>query len=124
MDYNLLANSEKKINSWNVEKGYDINDKVLSFPLRTLGSGMKNGLHIYLKIIEKDIDYICRGPVQGFKVMLHTPSDMPQSSSEYTRVPANQAVLVSVSPNIITTSEDLRRYSPAKYLLPKFSDFI
>lgn len=106
-----------------MEKGYDIEDKVLSFPLRTLGSGMKNGLNIFLKINEEDIDYICRGPVQGFKVMLHTPSDMPQSTLEYIRVPANQAVMASVSPNIITTSEDLRKYSPAKYLLPKFFDF-
>lgn len=46
--------------------------------------------------------------------MLHTPSDMPQSSSEYIRIPSNQAVIVSVSPNIITTSDDLRKYSPEK----------
>lgn len=63
-----MVNSAKITNSWNVEKGYDADDTILSFPVRTLGPGKKNGLLIYLKMIEEDIDYICRGPVQGFKV--------------------------------------------------------
>lgn len=98
-----------------MERGYDVNDKISTMPYRTLGPGKKYGLKIYLKIIEEDIDYICRGPVQGFKVMLDTPSDMPQSNLEYIRVPPNQELVISVTPNIITTSEDLRKYSPEKY---------
>lgn len=51
-----------------MEKGFDIEDPILRVPFRTLGPGKKNGLNIYLKIIEEDIDYICSGPIQGFKV--------------------------------------------------------
>lgn len=56
------------INTWTIEKGFDIDDSVDSIPVRVTGSGVDNGLYVHLKIYEQDIDHICRGPVQGFKV--------------------------------------------------------
>lgn len=55
---------------------------------------------------------MCRGPVQGFKILLHTPGEVPQVSKHYFRVPLLQEVLVSVKPNMITTSEGLMSYEP------------
>lgn len=109
-----MSNTDNAENSWNVQKGYDASDAFDSIPLKALGSGMSNGLKVHLKVHEVDIDHICRGPVQGFKVLLHTPSNMPQSSAEYIRVPPSNEVVVTVTPNIITTSEELRKYSPIK----------
>lgn len=112
-----MTNSKNdNISSWTIEKGFDIDDSSDSIPLRVLGSGVSNGLNVQLKIHEEDIDYICRGPVQGFKVLIHTTSDMPQATAEYIRIPPSREVIVAMSPNIITTSEDLRHYSPEKYV--------
>lgn len=110
-----MSNSANDANSWNVEKGFDLFDKFASIPARALGSGMSNGLKVNLKIHEEDIDHTCRGPIEGFKVLLHTPSDIPQSTAEYIRIPSSQEVIVIVTPNIITASKDLRKYSPTKY---------
>ena len=52
------------------------------------------------------------GPVQGFKILLHTPGEIPRVSKQYFRVPLNQEVVVSVKPNMITTSEGLVGYAP------------
>lgn len=123
MDYSILSNTQVDTNSWNVENGFAASDSFDSVPLRALGSGMTNGLKVHLKIHEEDIDHICRGPIQGFKVLLHTPSNMPQSTAEYIRVPPSQEVVVTMTPNIITTSNDLRRYSPIKYNFFKFLFF-
>lgn len=58
------------------------------------------------------MDYICRGPVQGFKILLHTPGEIPRVSKQYFRVPLRQEVVVSVKPNMITTSDGLIEYAP------------
>lgn len=58
---------------------YSVNNEVLTggkYPcpiihLLTLqGYGVKSGLAFALKASEIDLDYLCRGPVQGFKVFL------------------------------------------------------
>lgn len=37
-------------------------------PHRALGAGNQAGISIVLRAYEYDMDYACRGPVQGFKV--------------------------------------------------------
>lgn len=97
---------------WTLENGYTPEASLTPFPVRVLGAGARAGLFILLRLYEYDLDYICRGPVQGFKILLHTPGEIPQVSKQYFRVPLNQEVVVSVKPNMITTSEGLRGYSP------------
>lgn len=57
-------------------------------------------------------DFVCRGPVQGFKILLHTPAEIPRVSKQYFRVPMQQEVVISVKPNMMTTSAGLKDYSP------------
>lgn len=50
--------------------------------------------------------------MQGFKVLLHTPGELPRVSKQFFRIPLRQEVVVSVKPNMITTSDGLIDYSP------------
>ncbi|KAJ6650121.1 Pickpocket protein 28, partial [Pseudolycoriella hygida] len=75
-------------------------------------AGARSGLFVLLRSYERNLDYICKGPVQGFKILLHHPAEIPQLSKEYFRVPLLQEVLVSVRPNMITTSVGLLDYTP------------
>ncbi|CRK87601.1 CLUMA_CG001397, isoform A [Clunio marinus] len=98
---------------WTLEDGYSTFSPT-TYPRRVLGSGSRAGLNIVLKLTEPDLDYICRGPVQGFKILLHTPGEIPRVSKQYFRVPLSQEVVVSVKPNMITTSEGLADYAPER----------
>lgn len=100
--------------SWNLQSGYSNNGGNVSetYPYRVFGAGARVGLFTLLRLYEQDLEYICRGPVQGFKILLHTPGEIPQVSRHYFRVPLLQEVLVSVKPNMITTSKGLRHYEP------------
>lgn len=60
----------------------------------------------------EDRDNICRAGMQGFKIVLHNPGEMPQMSKKYFRIPLDQQVILSVQPNIITTSDGLGNYEP------------
>lgn len=108
IDHNMSAKF------WNLENGYNssIDIDPQTYPYRVFGSGARVGLFVLLKLYEQHLEYICRGPVQGFKILLHTPGEVPQVSKHYFRVPLLQEVLVSVKPNMITTSEGLRHYEP------------
>lgn len=100
--------------SWSMESGYKTPSSIdpQTYPFRVFGSGARVGLFVLLRQYEQHMEYLCRGPVQGFKILLHTPGELPQVSKHYFRVPLLKEVLVSVKPNIITTSERLRHYDP------------
>lgn len=55
-------------NGWSLEKGYPVNAGKDTFPRRALSAGATAGLSMLLRAYDPDLDFICRGPVQGFKV--------------------------------------------------------
>lgn len=97
---------------WNLESGYSEAASLTPYPVRVLSAGARAGLSVLLPLYKHDLDYICRGPVQGFKIHLHTPGEISRVSKQYFRVPLNQEVIVAVKPNMMTTSEGLRGYNP------------
>lgn len=97
---------------WDFEDGYSDEASTTPYPLRVLSAGARAGLTVLMPLYKQDLDYICRGPVQGFKIHLHSPGEMPRVSKQYFRVPLNQEVIVAVKPNMMTTSEGLRGYNP------------
>lgn len=99
---------------WSHEDGYDteVPANPFTYPYRVLGPGARVGMYVVMFLFQQHLEYICRGPVQGFKILLHTPGEVPQVSKHYFRIPLEQEVLVAVKPNMITTSEGLRHYEP------------
>ncbi|RZC40023.1 ASC domain containing protein, partial [Asbolus verrucosus] len=61
-----------------------------------------------------NLDYACKGPVQGYRMLLHAPTDIPRLSQEYFRVPLDQSVVGAIQPVMITTSPSIKKYSPKK----------
>ncbi|XP_018568328.1 pickpocket protein 28-like [Anoplophora glabripennis] len=97
---------------WTLENGYPVGTPRDTFPRRAMSAGSSAGLFLLIKAFKQDLDYICKGPVQGFKVLLHHPAEIPRVSSNYFRVPLNQEVVVSIAPDMMTTSEGLTEYEP------------
>ena len=84
----------------------------ITYPRRVLSPEATAGLNIVFTHFKKDNDYICRGPVQGFKIILHTPGEIPRVSKQYYRAPINQEVILSVEPKVMITDEELYDYAP------------
>ncbi|RZC35740.1 ASC domain containing protein [Asbolus verrucosus] len=61
-----------------------------------------------------NLDYACKGPVQGYRVSLHAPTDVPRLRHEYFRVPLDHSVVGAIQPVMITTSPSIKKYSPKK----------
>lgn len=74
--------------------------------------GASDGLFVYMGMFDKDIDYLCGGAVQGFKLLLHTTGEIPQISKYFYRIPLDHEVIVSVKPILMTTAKSLENYAP------------
>ncbi|KAL3273911.1 hypothetical protein HHI36_015338, partial [Cryptolaemus montrouzieri] len=99
---------------WTLETGYPKNSPKDTFPRRAISSGAGAGLYLLLRLYQQDLDYVCRGPVQGFKILLHHPAAIPLVGTQYFRAPLNQEMVVSIKPDMMTTSEGLQGYDPHK----------
>ncbi|KRF94123.1 pickpocket protein 28 [Drosophila mojavensis] len=111
--YHQSAENVSK-SKWSLDKGYDASCDVETYPARVLSAGARSGIFMTLQSFEQEVDYACRGPVQGFKVLLHAPDDVPQVSKQFVRIPMGREVLIAVKPNMITMSEGIAEYDPQR----------
>ncbi|XP_055303176.1 pickpocket protein 28-like [Sitodiplosis mosellana] len=105
----------KNATRWNMENGYDSNvteDDI--YPYRVFSCGFSDTLIILMGIDLDDSQLYCNGLAPGFRVSLHNPTDLPRLPDGFLFIPIEQQVYVSVRPNVITTSDGLRRYKPHK----------
>ncbi|KAL1401557.1 hypothetical protein pipiens_006516 [Culex pipiens pipiens] len=99
---------------WSPEKGYLEDTFSVVEPLRAPGTGMSNGLTVDLVLDVRNFDYLCKGPIQGFKVQIHTPTEYPLMSKRFIRVPLDQEVTALVKPQFVGTSWKLKDYEPSR----------
>lgn len=110
----IMDSENNQTIEWELENGYRMEAGENAFPYRVLGSGSKESLFLSFTGKKTDEDLVCRGPVQGYKVILHTPGDLPQVSKNFVSVPFDQVVSISIKPKIVTISDGLREYDPNK----------
>ena len=111
-DPDLFA--KKRSPHWTLDSGYSSEANLLSYPYRSIGPGALAGLSVMLVAQEKNLEYGCSGPVQGYKVLLHSPADYPQMTNRYIHIPLDQEVMIAVKPQMIQNSRKLEYYPPER----------
>ncbi|KAI8046473.1 pickpocket protein 28 [Drosophila gunungcola] len=109
-----MENISSRHPPWTLESGYAHGSEVETFPARVLSAGARSGIFLALQSFKQEVDYACRGPVQGFKVLLHAPDDVPQVSKQFVRIPMGKEVLIAVKPSMITMSSGIAEYHPIR----------
>lgn len=103
---------------WSLEHGLNKSIAIdnFTYPYRSFRLGEEMNLVAILRLYEENIDYVCRAPFQGYKILLHPPNEEPNFQRHFLniRVPLEKYVMVAVTPNMITTSEGLRSYPPSR----------
>ncbi|XP_077285519.1 pickpocket protein 28-like [Arctopsyche grandis] len=111
-EYNI---TKRKIsNGWNLETGYPSDSTLDAYPERGSSPSSGAGLHVMLYAISKNLDYLCSGTMQGFRVSVHPPSDVPKMSQQFFMLPLKQELIVTIKPHMIKTSEALAEYDPKR----------
>lgn len=70
------------------------------------------GLIVVLRISKSDIDYLCGGPIQGFFVKFHNPSNDPQLWKEHYQISPGVSKKFMVEATVTTSMENIRNYNP------------
>jgi amiloride-sensitive sodium channel len=108
--YLELADFALPYSNWSLDDGYSKNEKAFSYPVRVHMSGARHGLKLDILTSDGSPDG-CGNSGQGYKVLLHSPMDIPNFDQEYFKVQLNQSVVVVVKPTMITTAESLKKFS-------------
>ncbi|RZB39769.1 ASC domain containing protein, partial [Asbolus verrucosus] len=114
LHYKNYYHKTHKMTEWSLEDGYTNNGNILPYPRKTSSAAVNKGLNLKLFMPKNDLDYACKSPVQGYKVLLHAPTNIPRLSQEYFRVPLDQSVVAAIQPFMVTTSSAIKKYSPKK----------
>lgn len=111
-DMNVYLRNPKESNrsDWNIF-GYNKNAGYDAYPTRVIGSGSSTRVALLLIMKKKDIDYAC-SPYDGYKLILHTPDEVPQPNLHFHKIPLGMETQISIQPKVMTTSDDLRSYTP------------
>lgn len=108
----MTVNGNPNVSHWSFEDGYDEKADDEAYPIRVFNARHEAALVIFLRLHEKDLEYLCRGSIQGFKVILHTPGQILKTLRHTFRVPLSDAAEIWITPKLITTSDELRSYAP------------
>lgn len=102
-----MAPELMKINQKQILPKLDLNYD--HYPYRVFSTGTKAGLSLSLSIYERDVDFICSRH-QDFKIYLHTPGEtiIPKN---FLSLSLMSDGLISVKPQIMTTSSEVRSYA-------------
>lgn len=107
----MTLTDQSNFSNWNIETGYNTESKDESYPIRVFSAQKNSALQFNLRSFEEDVEYVCRTLVPGYKLFLHTPGDVLKSNDLSIRVPFSEEIQISIKPELITTSEGLRKYS-------------
>ncbi|XP_044253187.1 pickpocket protein 28-like [Tribolium madens] len=111
-DYYHVPNNSHNV--YDTEKGYDTNSGVDTHPKRALMSGADNSLTVFFNYDTADTDFICNSFLQGFRVLIHNPWDVPRLTKHYFRIPVSKVVVAAIEPEIVKTSIEVRKFPPEK----------
>lgn len=108
----MTVTNNRNISHWSLEYGYENGLTERGYPIRMFNARKGGALVLVLNLRQDDLDYSCRGPVQGFKIHLTTPGEALKMSRHSFRIPPSLNADISIKPSLIVTSEELRRYKP------------
>ncbi|KAF2903797.1 hypothetical protein ILUMI_02374 [Ignelater luminosus] len=110
--YTDYFSTNGKLSEWSVETGYSEKAGTEAYPKRTIMAGVKGGLSITFLVNGDDLDFVCGDSLQGFKITLHHPGEIPRVKQKYLRVPLDHSIVASIKPNMMTTADGLVSYKP------------
>lgn len=69
----MTVTNNPNVSRWTLENGYENGYNANDYPIRIFNAKQGAAIVILLRLFESDLEYLCKGPIQGFKVILHTP---------------------------------------------------
>lgn len=112
-DIKIFNNEKFTAINWTLQDGYTTKSTD-AYPRRALGAGLYGGLQIVLQTKKSDKDFLCTKELQGFQITFHNPAEFPTVRKNFYLAGHNEIAYYNVNPDMITTSNSLKKYSIRK----------
>lgn len=107
-DFDSFYHSQNS--SWSLDNGYKTDD-LNAYPHPTV-SQEHDALRVILKTTDIDLDYVCHGSKQGFKVYIHRPGEVPFISTQHLFLPIKHDASIALTASTSKISTNLKNYKP------------
>ena len=97
---------------WSMESGYEREFGKEEYPIRANDSDLISTLEINIVSDKRNVIDFCRTARNGFNVFLSPPFDQTTLLHRSIGVPLSQDTHIQFAPELTTTSNGLRKYSP------------
>lgn len=111
MDPSIRLPDHGNASEWFFDTEYE-SAKIKVYPRRVIGSGLQSGLSIELKMNSFELNPGCKRGIQGFRLSLHTPIEIPQMSKHFYSIPFKKLTSLSVKPGVTYPSRHVKAYDP------------
>lgn len=108
----MTVKNNPNITNWSFEDGYERNSPTKDYPYRVFNAKQLGAFYTVFKLSKKHIEYVCAGLIEGFRVTLTMPGEIRKKTTYYFQVLFSEQAEIFVKPEIIGTSQSLRKYSP------------
>lgn len=108
----MIVEGIPRVSHWNMEVSNDDIVYENEYPMRIFNAKHEGALNVYLTLFERDLEYLCRGTVQGFKIFLNMPGQTLKMARHFLRVPLSKQAQILIKPTLTYTLNDVRNYSP------------
>lgn len=82
------------------------------YPHRVHSTGLQFSLRVALKVNSRDIDHLCGGSMQGFRILFHAPYQNLNAAKRSFHLSPGQASYFKIIPNLIWTTREAQQHSP------------
>ncbi|KAJ3655391.1 hypothetical protein Zmor_014523 [Zophobas morio] len=110
----IFSSYDQRTSDFNVDTGYAPNTGILTYPRRPYASGVQFGFLLNLIDLSLQTDAMCTSFSRGFKVLIHSPLEVPRFDNHYFQVSYNKVAMVAVQPEVVTTSNEVKKIHPEK----------
>lgn len=110
----MTVTDNPNILHWSYDSGYTGGIFEPHYPLRMFKANIIGDLSVTMRLVKRDIGYVCVDPIHGFNVILGAPGEIIKEIRQSLRVPPQEQALVSIKPKRYITSEGIRHYKPHK----------
>ncbi|XP_055321190.1 pickpocket protein 28-like [Sitodiplosis mosellana] len=111
-DFLRIGPNSSSSSNWDMYAGYNDSNGAESYPNRVYGTSVQSGISVILKVLKENIDPLCAGGINGFKVTFHPPQEGPQIWEKFFHISPGKSAIFTINPNVIETSQAVLRYSP------------
>ena len=106
-----LAVDAETQNVWNSDS-VNISDIDSVYPKRTIWAGVKSGYINCVQVRKSDFDYLCKDGMQGHKIALVSPDEVPAIIDNFIYLPNDREIVLTVTPQYIFPSKNIEKYDP------------